>query len=53
MGKNKYEKGIESLDKRISEHKEKQTTAASPELFRYWEKEISKFEREKMTSSPT
>jgi len=30
------------------EHREKQRTAKSPELFRYWEKEISKFEKEKM-----
>lgn len=45
--KKKYRKAISSLDKRISEHKEKQKTAKSPELFHYWEKEIQKFEREK------
>lgn len=47
MGKDKYKKAIESLDRRIAEHKEKQRTARSPEAFHYWEKEISKFEREK------
>jgi len=47
MSKKKYQKAIESLEKRISEHKGKQRTAKSPELFHYWEKEISKFEKEK------
>ena len=45
--KKKRKKAIESLDKRISEHKEKQKTAKSPELFHYWQKEIEKFEKEK------
>lgn len=47
MGKDKYKKAMESLDKRIAKHKEKQKTAASPELFHYWKKEIRKFEKEK------
>lgn len=45
--KKKLKKGVESLEKRIAEHKEKQKTAKSPELYRYWEKEIKKFEKEK------
>lgn len=63
MGKDKYRKSIkpflplqksfgklpsvDSLNKRIAEHKEKQQTAKSREFFHYWEKEIQKFEREK------
>lgn len=47
MGKDKYKKAIESLNKRIDEHREKQLTTKNPELFHYWEKEISKFEKEK------
>lgn len=47
MSKKKYKKAIQSLDKRISEHRKKQKTAKSPELFHYWEKEIKKFEKEK------
>lgn len=48
MGKKKkYKKAIESLDKRIAEHREKQKNAPSGELFFYWEKEIDKFEKEK------
>lgn len=46
-GKKKYKKALKSLDKRISEHKSKQKTAMSPELFHYWEKELEKFAREK------
>ena len=46
-GKKKYKKAVESLDARIAEHMEKQSTAKNPELFHYWEKEIEKFEREK------
>ncbi len=45
--KKKYKKAIESLDKRIQEHREKQQTTISSELFHYWEKEIEKFEKEK------
>ncbi len=47
MSKRKLKKAIESFDKRISEHKEKQKTSKNPELFSYWEKEIKKFEKEK------
>jgi len=47
MGKDKYKKAVESLNKRIAEHRQKQYAAKSPELFHYWQKEISKFEREK------
>jgi len=47
MSKKKYKKAIESLDKRILEHKEKQKTTKNIELFGYWEKEIRKFEKEK------
>ena len=47
MSKSKYKKAVESLDKRIAEHKEKQRIAKSPEFFHYWEKEIQKFEKEK------
>ena len=47
MSKKKYKKAIESLDKRIEEHREKQKTAKSPELFDYWKREIQKFEKEK------
>jgi len=47
VSKKKLKKAIESFDKRISEHKEKQKTAKSSELFGYWEKEIKKFEKEK------
>ncbi len=47
MGKKKYLKSIESLDKRIAEHREKPRSAKSPELFHYWEKEIRKFVQEK------
>jgi len=47
MSKNKYKKAIESLEKRISEHREKQLTAKYPELHHYWDKEIQKFEKEK------
>ncbi|MFH1663982.1 MAG: hypothetical protein ABH986_04210 [archaeon] len=47
MNKKKYKKAIESLDKRILEHKEKQKTAKNSGLFGYWEKEIKKFEAEK------
>lgn len=46
MAKEKYKKAVESLERRIAEHKEKQRTGKSPELFHYWEKEIRKFERE-------
>lgn len=45
--KKKYTKALESLEKRIAEHRQKQQTAKKPELFHYWEKEIEKFEREK------
>jgi len=47
LSKKKYKKAIESFDQKIAEHREKQKTAKSPELFDYWEREISKFEREK------
>ena len=47
MGKKKFLKGIESLEKRIAEHKEKMDSAMSPEIFHYWEKEVQKFEQEK------
>lgn len=47
MSKAKYKKAVESLDKRIAEHREKQRTAKYPELSHYWEKEILKFEQEK------
>ncbi|MCX6802594.1 MAG: hypothetical protein NT067_05810 [Candidatus Diapherotrites archaeon] len=47
MSKKKYGKAVESLEKRIAEHREKQSTAKSPELFNYWQKEIEKFELEK------
>ncbi|MFH1664402.1 MAG: hypothetical protein ABH986_06410 [archaeon] len=47
MSKKKYIKAIESFDKRILEHKEKQKTTKNTELFGYWEKEIKKFEKEK------
>lgn len=47
MGKKKYKKAIESLDKRISEHREKQGLSKSPELHHYWDAEIKKFEKEK------
>ena len=47
MSKNKYRKAIESLDKRIEEHREKLGTARYTELHQYWEKEIRKFENEK------
>lgn len=45
--KKRYKKAIESLDKRIAEHKEKQSKSKGSEQFYYWEKEIKKFEREK------
>lgn len=45
--KKKYKKALESLEKRIQEHRQKQHVSKSPELFHYWEKEIEKFEREK------
>ncbi|GEM_PF-2393637 len=45
--KKKYKKAIESLDKRIEEHRQKQRKTMSPELFHYREKEIGKFAREK------
>lgn len=45
--KKKYRKALESLEKRIAEHRKKQFTAGNLELFHYWEKEIEKFEREK------
>ena len=47
MSKKKYKKAIESLDKRIFEHREKQKAAKAPEMFWYWEREIEKFEKEK------
>lgn len=47
MAKDKYKKSIESFDKLIAEHREKQKMARNPELFHYYEKEILKFEREK------
>jgi len=47
VSKSKYRKAIESLDKRIEEHREKLSTAKYPELHHYWEKEIRKFELEK------
>ncbi len=47
MGKKKHKKGIESLDKRIEEHREKQAKTTNPDLFHYWEREIEKLEREK------
>lgn len=47
MSKKKCKKALESFDRRILEHKEKQKTAKSPEVFHYWEKEIQKFEKEK------
>jgi len=48
MNKKKYKKAMELLEKRIMEHKEKQRTAKSHELFYYREKEICKFENEKL-----
>jgi len=47
MSKEKYKKAIESLNRRIAEHRQKQLTAKSPEFFHYWEKEIAKFGRER------
>lgn len=47
MSKKKYKKGIESINKRIQEHKEKQRTAKSQEQHHYWGIEIKHFEREK------
>lgn len=47
MSKAKYKKAIKSLDKRIDEHREKQSAAKYPELHHYYEMEISKFEKEK------
>lgn len=47
MSKDKYKKAIESLDKRIAEHRQKQKTSTSSGVFHYWEKEIQKFEKEK------
>ncbi|MBU0661968.1 hypothetical protein KKH30_00465 [Candidatus Micrarchaeota archaeon] len=46
-GKKKYKKGIESLDRRIAEHKEKIKTAKSPGAIGYFEDEIREFERQK------
>lgn len=47
MSKKKYKKGIDSFDERIKEHREKQLSAPSEEIFHYFEKEIRKFESEK------
>jgi len=47
VSKKKYKKAIESFNKRIAEHKEKQKTAKSMEQFDYREREIQKFNREK------
>lgn len=47
MGKKKYRKAMASFDKRIAEHREKQRSAESPELARYWQAEIKKFQMEK------
>ena len=46
-GKKKYRKGVESLDKRIAEHREKIKTAKSREAIGYFEDEIREFERQK------
>ncbi len=47
MGRRKkLEKGIDSLEKQIEIHKEKLKTAGTPELRKYWEKEIEKFQNE-------
>ncbi|MFH1225649.1 MAG: hypothetical protein V1676_07685 [Candidatus Diapherotrites archaeon] len=46
--KKKYRKGIESLDKRIVEHREKIKTAKSREAIGYFQDEIREFERQKM-----
>ena len=47
MSKKKYKKAIDSFDERIKEHREKQLSAPSEEVFHYFEKEIQKFESEK------
>lgn len=47
MSKKKYRKAIESFDKRIAEHREKQKSAKGIEQFDYWEREIQKFKKEK------
>lgn len=47
MKEKKAKKSIESLNKRIAEHTEKQLSAKTPELFHYWEKEKSQFKLEK------
>ena len=48
MSRGRYKKAVESLGKRIGEHRFKQRMAGSPELFHYYEKEIGKFERERL-----
>ncbi len=47
MGRRKkLEKGIDSLNKKIENHKEKLKTAGNPELRKYWEKKVEKFPNE-------